>query len=187
MSTEKTPRSKWWEIVIYPDSMPDDWVDIIENTKVPCVLSPEHDKDKFDDGTPKKNHFHMLIKFPSLKTAQQVISTFNIPLGAPHYAEIAHSPYGSYKYLTHENCIDKVKYDSSEIIPFNGFSEQMISEISDLDNYDNLKYILEFVYKNKIKSFSSLVACCLYDDELSPDLFPYIVKNSYFLNSCMRF
>lgn len=186
MPKEKIPRSKWWTVVTYSESMPDNFIDVVEKIAVPCVMSPEHDKDIKEDGTIKKNHFHWLIRFDSLKSAEQVIRDFCIPMGAPKYAEIVHSPYGTYKYLTHENCIDKVKYDSCEIIPFNGFTEDMISQVSDIENYDNLKIIINFAYENNITSFSELVACCLYDEKLDVNMFPYLVKNAYFVNSCLK-
>lgn len=40
-------RSNQWEIICYEESLPEDFKDIIEDTKVACILSPLHNLDKF--------------------------------------------------------------------------------------------------------------------------------------------
>lgn len=86
-------RSNQWEIILYPESLPDKtWKEIIFQTKVPCVLSPCHNmdviteydvengfKDKqkdfpnmtlqeyksiyYDVGDIKKEHFHLIVNY----------------------------------------------------------------------------------------------------------------------------
>lgn len=179
-------RSSWWSVVFYPESAPDNWIDIIESTHVPCIISPEHNADLKDDGTLKKSHFHLLIKYDRLKSARQVINQFCIPLNTTPYAEIAESPYGSYRYLWHADSPFKTKYDPSELIPLNGFREDMVLDAGEVTNCDKLEFILSFAFENGIRSFGQLVASCLYTNDLGKEYFPYIVKNSYFLNSCLR-
>lgn len=40
-------RSNQWEIILYEESLPEDFKDIIEDTKVACILSPLHNMDKY--------------------------------------------------------------------------------------------------------------------------------------------
>ena len=50
---------------------PDNWVDIIENEKVPVFISPLHDNDVNANGEDKKPHYHVLAMFDSVKTVEQ--------------------------------------------------------------------------------------------------------------------
>ena len=43
MATEQ--RSNKWAFLIYQESAPDDYIDVLEEIHVPYVLSPWHDKD----------------------------------------------------------------------------------------------------------------------------------------------
>nr|WP_217265565.1 Rep family protein [Helicobacter pylori] len=53
-------RTRSYAIIIYPDSANSKWLEILERTCIPCAISPLHDKDLENDGTPKKPHYHVL-------------------------------------------------------------------------------------------------------------------------------
>ena len=46
MSTDK--RSNLWEVILYLDSLPENFIEIIEDTRVPCILSPCHNLDVYN-------------------------------------------------------------------------------------------------------------------------------------------
>ena len=48
-----------WAFVMYPDSMPDNWEEIISSTGLPMAISPLHDKDINPTGEIKKPHYHV--------------------------------------------------------------------------------------------------------------------------------
>ena len=59
-------RSNLWAFVGYPDdSLPKNYLSIIQSWHVPCLISPIHDKDKNADNTEKKKHIHFMLYFGS--------------------------------------------------------------------------------------------------------------------------
>ncbi|MGL5078618.1 MAG: Rep family protein, partial [Waterburya sp.] len=66
-------RTRNWSFIVYPDSAPKNWVEIIQEERVPFVVSPIHDSDVNElTGELKKAHFHVLITYSSVKTFEQV-------------------------------------------------------------------------------------------------------------------
>ncbi|WP_414387011.1 Rep family protein [Streptococcus parasanguinis] len=56
-----TDRAKNYTLVVYPDDMPEDWLEIMQQDMYDMVISPYHDKDVNPDGTKKKPHYHILV------------------------------------------------------------------------------------------------------------------------------
>ena len=67
----KDGRYRYWTIVVYPDSAPQDWRQKLDGLQ--WVESPLHDKDVNADGTPKKAHWHIMI-FNSGKISYNQVS-----------------------------------------------------------------------------------------------------------------
>ena len=68
----KTIRTRNWMILVYPESAPENWRDIISAEQVQWIESPLHDKDVFTEldekgnpehkaGQTKKPHYHIMI------------------------------------------------------------------------------------------------------------------------------
>ena len=43
-------KKRYWAFVLYPESAPSDWKDILQSTGLVCAISPYHDKDINPDG-----------------------------------------------------------------------------------------------------------------------------------------
>lgn len=117
----KTVKAKYWAGIIYPESMPDNWRDVIESCHVPCVVSPLHDKDVNPDGTPKKPHYHIMFCYSNTTTGTSA-SYVLAQLGSSLHAERVMSAVGNYRYLTHRDNPEKFQYSERDIMSFNGFS-----------------------------------------------------------------
>lgn len=50
-----------WAFVMYPDSMPDNWEEIIKNTGLPMAISPLHNKDIDPTGEEKRNIITLFV------------------------------------------------------------------------------------------------------------------------------
>ena len=73
VSNEKKDfRSRNFATMVYPESAPDGWTDILQNLSVPCFVAPLHDSDVDDDGVIKKAHYHVLMKFEGKKSLDNV-------------------------------------------------------------------------------------------------------------------
>lgn len=59
MNKKKDKRSSKWAFLLYKESTPDNYLEILEEMHVPFVLSPWHDKDvNIETGEVKKAHKH---------------------------------------------------------------------------------------------------------------------------------
>ncbi|WP_225354628.1 Rep family protein, partial [Ligilactobacillus murinus] len=59
--TKKDDRARTWTFIVYPESAPENWRDLLDEYHVPWVESPLHDKDINPDGTVKKAHWHVIL------------------------------------------------------------------------------------------------------------------------------
>lgn len=115
----KTLKSRWWWFIFYPDSLPDNWIDILLITGIPFIVSPLHDKDINTDGSPKKSHYHCIVIFDNPTTYNHVLTHCCKPLNAT-IPQVILNLSGSIGYLTHRGTNDKAQYNSADVRCFNG-------------------------------------------------------------------
>ena len=60
-------RARNWSLVVYPESAPENWRDILDDYHIPWVESPLHDKDVNPDGEIKKKRIGILVCFSGKK------------------------------------------------------------------------------------------------------------------------
>lgn len=72
MAKAKDNRTRNWTFVVYPESAPDNWREIIDEYRTPWIESPLHDKDVNPDGELKKPHWHVMMMFPTNKSYDQI-------------------------------------------------------------------------------------------------------------------
>ena len=83
---KRAGRSRNWATVVYPESTPSDWQQVLADTHAYAMVSPLHDRDQNPDGTPKKAHWHVLVQFDVVKTQEQATEFF-APIGGVGAAE----------------------------------------------------------------------------------------------------
>lgn len=120
MSMEKSIKKRNWSCILYPESMVDEWKELVLSSGIPFAMSPVHDSDYNADGEPKKPHYHVLFCYSGPNTYNQA-EKFSKLLGgtAPQPVE---SIRGVYRYFTHADNPEKAQYDASDILCLNGFS-----------------------------------------------------------------
>lgn len=125
-------RNRLWGAILYPDSLPDGWLEMIERMHVPIAISPLHDRDvwtEFDErenpvhkaGELKKPHYHMIMYFSGPKSLRQVVSLLE-PLGKGllgNPISLA-DKLASNRYLIHLDNPDKAQYDPKDIVCLSG-------------------------------------------------------------------
>ena len=50
----KIVKKRNWAFVVYPESLPEGWLDLLRETGLQCAISPLHDKDKEPTGELKR-------------------------------------------------------------------------------------------------------------------------------------
>ena len=69
---KKDDRTKNWAAIFYPESLPEDWLSKCRALLIDILISPLHDQDILPDGQKKKPHYHVIFKFSSNKSFEQV-------------------------------------------------------------------------------------------------------------------
>src|SRR5690625_5536283 len=118
MKKNKNQRTRNWSIIVYPESAPENWIDILQKEYVKMVVSPLHDKDVNPDDTLKKSHFHVLFMFDGVKSynlVKSIADSFYAPI-----TQIVGSANGLSLYMLHLDIPDKAQYNFSDLQTFNG-------------------------------------------------------------------
>lgn len=168
------PRTRNFATVVYMDSAPSNWQDILIDLHVPIFISPYHDKDINPTGEPKKPHYHVMIMFDSVKTVEQAKEIFDMINGVGH--EIINSTRGYARYLCHLDNPEKVQYSIEDVKSFSGADYmEVISLIT--DKYQVMGEMQDFCEKYNVTSFYLL---CNYARKNRSDWYRALCDNSSF-------
>lgn len=144
--TQKTKKRNW-AFVVYPESLPENWLDILKQSGLQLAISPLHDKDKeADEITLKKSHYHVIAVYGSPTTFNNV-KTLTDKLNAPIPIALDQVR-GMYRYLTHKDNPEKAQYDELKIQHINGFSILDFCELTK-NEVNQIKKSLQILIKQK--------------------------------------
>lgn len=150
-------RTRSWTTVVYPDSAPEGWLDILGELLVPALVSPLHDKDVNPDGEPKKPHWHVGLLFEGKKSKEQVAEYF-MKIGGVGIEPIS-SVRSWARYLCHLDNPEKAQYDTQAVRSFGGVDYFYLIE-SLADKNKVVGDILDFILANDIISYAQLISYC---------------------------
>ncbi|MEZ7606045.1 replication protein [Streptococcus sp. 27098_8_113] len=172
----KEKRSNKWAFLLYQDSAPKNYLDILEELHIPFVLSPWHDKDiNKETGEFKKAHKHGALYFDSLKSYSQVSELLTNNLNAPAHVEPVMSPKGMYDYFTHAENPEKTLYDINEIQSGCGF--ELDKFLISNNNDEFLSMVIDIIEERNFTEFNNLVRYARTENPLLLDL---IIDKTYF-------
>lgn len=149
----KKARYLSWTFVLYPDSCPKNWLDIIREELVPFAVSPLHDRDKTELGEPKKPHYHILLSFRSVKTFEQ-IKEITDKLNQP-IPQSCKDTRGLVRYFLHLDHPNKAQYERKDIISGGGFDIENALQATATEEEEILDTICDFLEENWITEFAA--------------------------------
>lgn len=175
-------KKRSWEIIVYPDSAPENWHDILEKTGLPIAIGPLHDKDLNPDGTTKKPHWHVLLVWEN-PTTQNNVKTIADALNAPLPTGLE-SLRGAYDYLWHKNNPEKFQYNAKDVIRLNGFDIANYAELTKAETLELKKEIFGLIQNNDLTEYNDLL---LYLQAIErDDLFDIAINNTLAFNSILK-
>lgn len=161
MASEKSKgagRTRNFATIVYPESAPEGWLDILAEQCVPAFVSPLHDRDKNPTGEDKKPHYHVLVMFDSVKTAEQACDLFS-QIGGVGY-KVVQSLRGYARYLCHlDNEGDKTVYSVEDVKCFSGADYINVIGLA-TDKYKAIGEMIDFCEENGVLSYSELLVYC---------------------------
>ena len=158
MSDKKSNiRTRNYATVVYPDSAPENWQEILVEHFVPAFISPLHDKDVNVTGEPKKSHWHVIIMFEGPKTQEQAESIFNTICGVG--CERVNSIRGYSRYLCHLDNPEKSQYNVDDVRCLCGADFTSCIGLA-TDKYKAIREMMHYCIDNCIYSYSDLLLYC---------------------------
>lgn len=179
-SVATVAKSKYWACVVYQESAAENWINALKMCHVKCVISPLHDKDLHEDGTPKKPHWHVLFIFDGITTEKNARFIIDCIKGVGCLKVV--SLVGTARYLCHMDDPDKAQYDLKDVISLCGAD---IYELIDSKEHDmsTLREIAKYCVENNIISYAQLNRIALYD---KPEWFETVVRKTQYLNNMLK-
>lgn len=177
----KIIKGKCWACVGYPESLPVDWLQQLQNTGLQIAISPLHDKDTNPDGTEKKHHYHIIFNYDGPTTYNNVKRLCdNLNMTIPIKLE---SLRGMYRYHLHLDNPEKYQYDDRERTLLNGFDVSSVNELTKTEIDKKLREIHQFINDNDIVEYCDLLDILQKNDLI--ELYNIAINKTIFLTSLL--
>lgn len=196
-------RGRNFNFVAYPDDLPENWTEMLDNTRIRWIEGPLHDRDQWtveDEqenpehkaGEYKKPHKHCLAMFDSVKSVKNVVEFLKGLFGESDSGSIPGIPTpeltadrsGSVRYMAHLDNPTKAQYDVADIIGHNGADPQEIIRFSLSEQLSKMRDMEDYIEKHNIcylTDFSSQIRA------ERPDWYQILAtKNTYYFNAVIR-
>lgn len=186
-------RNTAWQLIGYPESLDLFWKDSVDRDCADWYISPLHDKDIFEKdeqhkgadgvivehkaGEKKKAHYHVLVRFDSLKSWEQ-IKEWAEKIGFATIQSVM-SWSGALRYLCHlDGGKNKASYDVKAVECLNDDYLTVINKASDKEVIT--KEIITYIKSESVTEFSVLIAKAL---DTSTEWISEIRHYAYFYKS----
>lgn len=179
---EKKQKERYWTFIMYEDSRPRNWKEILEEEMIEIAVSPRHDRDmKEETGELKKAHYHVLLCFNGPTTYNRALEIAN-KVGANIVKRVL-SVKGMYDYFTHKWNEEKAKYNEEDIICINGFNIEDYG-LSNNEIEQLKQEIIRIIRQEKIIEMKTLVDLLI--DSKMNKLCEIVSKNTMFFNAYLK-
>lgn len=155
MANKTGQRCNNWSFVAYPESLPPNWEDIINQHHISWFCSPLHDADLNADESEKKPHYHIIFNFETLKSYEQVIEITKGELNST-VPQIVKSMRGYIRYFLHLDNPEKTQYKLEDIRCFGGADYSTYLEPTKSDRNRIYDEIIDWIEENDITEFCDL-------------------------------
>lgn len=158
----KDERCRNWTFVVYDDSAPSDWKEILDSQKLQWCCA-RHDLDTNENGEPKKVHTHIVCKFEGKKSYEQMLKITESVCGTiPQRVE---SMKGMIQYLWHRNNPEKYQYDKTIVECHGGFDIDDACSYTKTEVNKIKREIIQFLMENGILEYCDLVDYCALEND----------------------
>ena len=154
-SSVEDNRKRNWTAVVYPESAPENWREILDSEHIEWVESPLHDKDINPDGSIKKPHWHIMLLFEGKKNYEQIkeiTDKINAPI--PKYVQSARA---MTRYFAHLDNPEKAQYAVSEIRGHGGVDLAELLKPTASSRYEMIADMVEYIKRNEVTEFIDFV------------------------------
>lgn len=187
MAEAKNNKARYWTAVLYPESMVENWEEIVGDVLQYPFAYCVHDKCKTKEGEPRKVHVHFILAFPNTTTYNYAKSVFE-GLGVCNKIERVISIRNAYEYLIHntESSIkqNKYLYPVKERITGNNFDIGAYEQLTVTDKLTIKKELANIVRSMHFFNFDD------FDEYVSTNLtlehYQIMCENQGYFNNLVR-
>ena len=172
----KSVKKRNWAFVLYPESAPENWQEMLSKTGLQCAISPLHDLDIDPTGEPKKPHYHVIACYAG-PTSYNVVKGLTDALNAP-IPQALEQVRGYYRYLTHKDNPEKAQYDEHDIKTINGFDIMDWVELSKSEVLSIKRELQTLIRESDILEYSDFMD--LLQDSNMTSQYDVASSNTYF-------
>ena len=152
-------KGRDWTFLVYPESAPKNWRDVLNATHMRWIESPLHDKDVNPDGSKKKPHWHIMLSADGPITEKRINQIIK-PLNGPIPQKVG-SSIGMVRYFIHLDNPEKHQYPMDEIKGHNGADVGSYFQLTQTSRLNIMKDIIKFIYDNNVDNFSDFLMYCI--------------------------
>jgi len=155
-------KARAWAFIVYPESAPENWKEILQSTGLPIAISPLHDSDKDPTEENKKPHWHVIAQWGNTttgKAVKRITDRINAPTPIP-----LNGVSGYYRYFTHKDNPEKFQYDEKEIQTINGFNITDLVEMKKSEVIMVKQKVQTFIIEHGITEYAVLMDYLLSED-----------------------
>lgn len=168
-------RTRNFATVVYPESVPENWEDILTQQFVPAFISPLHDRDINPGGEVKKAHYHVMIMFDGVKTFEQAQSIFSLIGGVG--CEVVQSIRGYARYLCHLDNPEKAQYNVDDVKSLCGADYTATIGLP-TDKYKAVREMMSYCINNEVIYYCDLL---IYAQEQRQDWFRVLCDSASYV------
>ena len=147
-------KSRYWAFIIYPESMPENYISILNEYHLPMAISPLHDADLNANGDEKKAHYHVLVIYGNTTTEKNIQSISDRVNGTKVISVM--SLKGYYRYLQHLDNPEKTNYSDKPITHLAGFEPSDYWSYTAQEETKMRMDIIALIKENQIKEYYAL-------------------------------
>lgn len=152
---KRAGRTRNFATVVYPESAPPGWIELLDEQHVAALISPLHDRDTNPSGEPKKPHYHVLLMFDGVKDFETQVKPIFDAIGGVG-REAVNSMRGYARYLCHLDNPEKAQYSPDAVRELGGAVYREIISLP-TDDLNALKEIFAYVREQQIFSLAELL------------------------------
>lgn len=177
----KYTKSRTWGMVVYPESAPEDWQELLDETFIQFAVSPLHDKDTNPNGEIKKPHWHVILMWDGPVTQNAAVKIAE-KVNAPQPVKLE-SVRGAYRYFTHMDNPEKYQYDEKDIKLYNGFDISSYVSLTKEEKYEAIGKIMDIINDDGITEYIDLLNILRMNDY---NLFKVACDNTILFTNVVR-
>lgn len=172
-------KKRNWTFVLYPESAPKEWRELLQKSGIMAAVSPLHDRDLNPTGEAKKPHHHIMLVYPGPTTysaVEKFTKSFNATI-----PQVLEAVKGMWRYFTHKDNPEKAQYNEADIFTVNGFNITDLCELTRSEVNEIKLSICRIIREADIIEYADLVDF-LVDNEMIAE-YDVAVNHTLFFNT----